>query len=79
MNARGALASPLATDSRYFKRSLRDEIDEGLARLRIAVLPVENDHALHADAVDEHRAQALEPYASVALYSAIRPQTTTRP
>src|SRR6267378_5919086 len=39
--------------------ALREALAERLQRLAIALLPVEHDHALHLDAVDEHEAQVL--------------------
>src|SRR6267378_4820545 len=37
--------------------ALREVLAERLQRLAVALLPVEHDHALHLDAVDEHEAQ----------------------
>src|SRR2546425_2609540 len=37
--------------------ALREVLAERLERLAVALLPVEHDHALHLDAVDEHEAQ----------------------
>src|SRR5438552_354655 len=37
--------------------ALREVLAERLERLAVALLPVEHDHALHPDAVDEHQAQ----------------------
>src|SRR6266480_310764 len=39
--------------------ALREVLAERLQRLAVALLPVEHDHALHLDAVDEHHAQVL--------------------
>src|SRR5579859_4829161 len=48
-----------ALDDRFpiFERALRQRLAEDFHRLPIALLPVEDDHALHPDAVHEQGAQ----------------------